>query len=425
MNKIISPPKKMPLLLWGSAVLVILLAVAVWKVPQWQASSLRFESPKERVEFENSSRDTLLKAAQTLGGLGFILTVYFTWRNLQVTYDKQVTERFSRAVEQLGSDIIEVRLGGIYSLERVAKDSPNDRLVIMEVLTSFIQEKSPLPQKKDSQQKKRQSIVEFILAEQMLAPTKEREPEKVATDIQAALTVIRRRDASNSSKDETIDLSNANLSGANLNKADLSESNLSGAILSGVNLSEANLSKVNLSGAILSGVNFNKAILIEANFSGANLSKAILSRANLSGANLRGANLSEAILDGAKFLNRANLYRADLNGADLGAAILDRAYLMEANLGKAKLDGASLKEASLDKANLSGANLNGADLNGADLNGADFRGAKNLVVPQVKSAQYWNLAKYDEHFGKELGLPPQLQGETQGVEKLLATPQVK
>jgi hypothetical protein len=44
---------------------------------------------------------------------------------------------FSKAVEQLGSDKLEVRLGGIYSLERISKESPDDYWTVMENLTAF------------------------------------------------------------------------------------------------------------------------------------------------------------------------------------------------------------------------------------------------------------------------------------------------
>ena len=102
------------------------------------------------------------------------MTAYVSWKNLEATQEKQVTERFTQAINHLGSDKIEVRLGGIYSLERIAKDSPEDHWTIMEVLTSFIQEKSPL----DSN----------------LGHLKTPRSGKVPKDIQAALTVIGRRD---------------------------------------------------------------------------------------------------------------------------------------------------------------------------------------------------------------------------------------
>ena len=97
----------------------------------------------------------------------------------------------------------------------------------------------------------------------------------------------------------------ADLSGANLRGANLSEADLSGADLRGANLSEADLSEANLSGADL-----HKAGLSGAGLSGANLSEANLSEADLSGADLRGANLSEAkeLLSAVNFID-ANFER--------------------------------------------------------------------------------------------------------------------
>ena len=60
------------------------------------------------------------------------------------------------------------------------------------------------------------------------------------------------------------------------------------------NLSGADLSRANLSGANLSGADLSRANLSRANLFGANLSRANLSRANLFGANLSRANLIRA-----------------------------------------------------------------------------------------------------------------------------------
>ncbi|HHT6317589.1 TPA: pentapeptide repeat-containing protein [Listeria monocytogenes] len=84
---------------------------------------------------------------------------------------------------------------------------------------------------------------------------------------------------------------------ANLSYADLRRADLSGANLRGANLSYADLRRADLSGANLRGANLRRA----------NLSYADLRRADLSGANLRVANLSYADL------SYANLRRADLN----------------------------------------------------------------------------------------------------------------
>ena len=56
-----------------------------------------------------------------------------------------ITDRFTAAVEQLGSDKMAVRLGAIYALERISKDSRRDHWTIMETLTAYVREHAPWP----------------------------------------------------------------------------------------------------------------------------------------------------------------------------------------------------------------------------------------------------------------------------------------
>src|SRR5262252_9376366 len=44
-------------------------------------------------------------------------------RTLDATRDGQIADLYSRAIEQIGSEKLDVRIGGIYALERVARDS--------------------------------------------------------------------------------------------------------------------------------------------------------------------------------------------------------------------------------------------------------------------------------------------------------------
>jgi hypothetical protein len=66
---------------------------------------------------ENSYRATL---AQILGGIAVGIGIYFAWGNLITAREGQITERFTRAIDQLGNPSIEIRLGGIYALERIS-----------------------------------------------------------------------------------------------------------------------------------------------------------------------------------------------------------------------------------------------------------------------------------------------------------------
>ena len=67
----------------------------------------------------------------------------YTARNFSLARQGQVTDRYTKAIEQLGSDKgLDVRIGGIYALERIARDSPRDHPTIMEVLAAFIRDHS-------------------------------------------------------------------------------------------------------------------------------------------------------------------------------------------------------------------------------------------------------------------------------------------
>lgn len=103
---------------------------------------------------------------------------------------------------------------------------------------------------------------------------------------QADLTKLQ---STNQCKD--CDLSEAALTNANLMGADLERANLKGAALTNANLGGADLEKANLGTANLS----------EANLSGAELEKANLMGANLTNTNLMGASLEKATMpDGSK-----------------------------------------------------------------------------------------------------------------------------
>ncbi|BAY07681.1 pentapeptide repeat-containing protein [Calothrix sp. NIES-2098] len=252
-------------------------------------------------------------------------------KNAQVAEDKQITERFAKAIEQLGNEKIEVRLGAIYTLERIAKDSLKDYWIIMEILTAFVRENAPLKPKEER--------VEEI----------QQQP-KLRTDIQAALTVIGRRNCNDEKENQRLDLSYSDIRGAML-----FEANLKKAIFKGANLAEAFLNKADLQEA-----DFTEAIMQQAKLNMVNLQSAMLMRCNLQNANLSGAKLQEASLF------RSNLQEAQLYQAELQNVNLSEAKLLCANLGEA-----NLLEAFLDR---------------SDLKGANFQGAKNLTSQQIERA---------------------------------------
>jgi hypothetical protein len=66
------------------------------------------------------------------GALGFTARNFtLSRRTFVLTEQGQVTDRYTKAIEQLGSDKLDVRIGGIYALERVACDSARDHPTVM------------------------------------------------------------------------------------------------------------------------------------------------------------------------------------------------------------------------------------------------------------------------------------------------------
>jgi uncharacterized protein YjbI with pentapeptide repeats len=344
----------------AGTVAAVLLVVLVWAlfvpVPDWLAHHDvgSVTGPLHETALDNARGRLLTLSA----GLVALVALIFTARTFHLSREGQVTDRYTKAVEQLGSDKLDVRIGGIYALERIARDSAKDHPAVMEVLTAFIREH----------------------ARERWAPTGPDDPERERSprpDVQAAVTVVGRRDAQRDFR--AVNLSGADLSGSDLHWADLSRGNLRGAQLEGANLEGAHLEGAHLEGAHLTGANLVFADLTAAELHSADLRDARLIRAHLDRVNLGDANLTGADL------TYAELRRAHLSGADLTRAVLADTDLTDARLAEAILIRAILPRANLARANLAEANLVGAMLPQADLTGADLARA-NLVGATLADA---------------------------------------
>lgn len=231
---------------------------------------------------------------QVLGGTAFILGAWFTWQQLinsrdelRIAQEGQITERFTRAVEQLGKTddegetvgkngarsgsgrYLAIRLGGIYALERISKEPTADYSAIIELFTAFVRQNAPV--------KADESVV------------------KVKPDIQAILTVLGRRQwPSGDGQSHRLDLQATDLGGGNLTNG-----KFSGANLNQCRLNAAYLTGIDLSGAQLTDARLIGAFLERAGLQGADLSGAKLMSADVTGADFRGANLNAVDLRGA------------------------------------------------------------------------------------------------------------------------------
>ncbi|GAB4384052.1 MAG: hypothetical protein Kow00121_47040 [Elainellaceae cyanobacterium] len=207
----------------------------------------------------------------------------------RVTEEKQVTDLFVKAVEMLADDRMVFRMGGIYALERLYKNSQKDYGVVMEVLAGFIRSSRSFDPE----------LSKTLFIEECMG--------EIPKDIQTAMSAIARRDPKIDPKVQ-VDLSGADLFKVsalkgNFQSIDFTSSNLSNAKLFGCEFNDADLTSTNLSFSKLKACDFSGASLSFAELKGADLSFAILQGANLKGAKLEGANLYYADLRGARELD--------------------------------------------------------------------------------------------------------------------------
>ena len=347
-----------PSVRWVAGVLLLVgLLLSIQIVPEWQTrrASVRSSAvnpeakttPEQVAALQNEMRKTYL---QVVGGAFAFVALVFGYRRVRVAEQGHITDRYTKAIEQLGAlnaksePNVEVRLGAIYALERIAFDSPRDHWPIMEVLTAYVRQNAPAPVKDTTKQADEIAI-----------------EKKPATEIQAILTVLgrRRRDHKREGNGQQLDLSNSYLDEVHLDGAYLDGAIFSGALL-------------------LDYADFTKAHLEDAQFIKAHLDRAWFEKAHL---------------------DRAWFYQAHLDGA-----YFSEAHLVGAGFFEAHLNGAWFINAHLDGADFEKAHLDGAFFHGAHLAGADFRKALGLTVEQFANSVGVEKAHFEEAFRRELEL---------------------
>jgi uncharacterized protein YjbI with pentapeptide repeats len=371
---------------------VTILLVAVQEIPEWQAKRASVRStaflpeaattPVQIAGLQNEMRKTFV---QVLGGVFAVLALWFTYRRTKVTEQGHITDRYTKAIEQLGAikivngatiPNVEVRLGAIYALERIALDSPRDHWTIMEVLTAYVRENAPLPTIEAS------SKSNF---EPYRMQTNEGEANKPiakgpATEIQAILTVLgrRKRDWKRERIGRSLDLTKCDLNGADFRGTHFERADFGGTHGESAKFSNAYLDKAQFLNAHLEGAIFGDAHIVGALFIDARLE-----RTNFGGAYAEGADFTDAILEEAYFF-----------GAHAKRTTFHRAQLKKTNFSSADLENAKFYDAHLEKANFSSAGVEGAG----------FHKTNGLTSQQIGKANGWEKAILSVHLARELGL---------------------
>ena len=257
----------------------------------------------------------------------------------------QITERFTKAVEQLESSNSGVKVGAVFALERLASDSARDLNVVAETLSAFVRHESANVEKDKSEK------VEIVAAIRVLARMV-----PVTSELRIA------------GSSTQLDLSNAYLANATLRSC-----NLSGFNLSGANFSHCDLKLVKFDGCDLGSANLSKAMLVDVSLMGVD---AFL--ANFNESYFASCDLREAKAGSSRFI------KSELMFSTLKDGNFESADFSEANLFSVSFSSARLRDANFGKSVF----FYDVDFQGANISGADFSEISNDRPDVFERAKY-------------------------------------
>lgn len=268
------------------------------------------ERDTSRLQLENDIRTTLLQA---LLGVVVLLGAVSGWQQfvgtsqeLKISRNTQITAQLSAATEQLGGDKVEVRLGAIYTLDRLLRtaegpDGEWDSLTVYNLLAGYIKARSPWPARPLDEDEQRRRVDRYLALE--IESLRKRAP-----DVQVALAAVGHREKR---------LPPGLTFRPFLADTDLRGATLSGLRLQGADLRSAQLDYANTRVLLKKGEQTEQTDLSSADLQDASLRCAHLEGTDLTQAKLQRADLRDAVLAGYK----DRLAPATLAGADLTDAV--------------------------------------------------------------------------------------------------------
>ena len=317
-----------PYVLWVTLGGALVLGAAYWfyladiiASVHHMVKHLRTQAAGDTIDPENLknlAQGSAVLLAALVAAATLIFTLIRVWiveRTTTATEEGLITDRINAAVASLGAEKtikkddkeqtvpnIEVRIGAILALERMAKKNADVHIQIMEILTAYIRENAPV--------------------------TEGEHDRKPRQDIQLAFTVIGRRPTKRIALEPMQNF-----------RLDFRNCDLTRSDGLGLNFANAQFTNARLMHAILRRANMQNTDLWNANLLNADLWNVKLQDATLENANLLNADLRDVNLQGADFRN-VNMQNADLRDANLQDADFRDANMQGADLRDVNLQGA-------------------------------------------------------------------------------------
>src|SRR6266508_2538942 len=122
-----------------AAAVFVTLAVG-WVAVLWLLGKAdQVPAGKDRAAVQADAIRTGATIALGTGGAAYLLLAYRRQRLEEVdTRERRITELFTKAVEELGHEKAPVRLGALYSLERLAQNNPEHRQTVVDVFCAYL-----------------------------------------------------------------------------------------------------------------------------------------------------------------------------------------------------------------------------------------------------------------------------------------------
>ncbi|MEE1759738.1 pentapeptide repeat-containing protein [Streptomyces sp. SP18BB07] len=227
-----------------SVVLIVGLPLVLWRGPWWfdgkylRSDDLRSGSANLVTGFRTA-------VVQSVVAIGASIALLYTARTYRLSVRGQATDRFTKALERLGSDQLYIRVGGIFALEQIVQEVPEQATHAARVLNAFVLDRAP--------RRRIKSNTSAVIAARRAARGRsaQREssmlPDAPAEDVMAALRALTRPSSRRLvDSTEIIDLRGCHLAGAWLDGMDLTDAWLDGVDLTGAQLGHAKLTRARL-----------------------------------------------------------------------------------------------------------------------------------------------------------------------------------
>lgn len=338
---------------------------------------LRGEDNPESIRNLAYAIGALLAAVALSATIPFqLIKVWVNERLAKTTEQGHMTDRITKAVEQLGAEKtvkedgiektvpnLEVRLGAIYLLKRIAQDSLRDHIPVMEILCAYVRNNArPIPDRDWDHN---------ISSENLLNETENKV--LIRSDIQASLSAIGRRDPKRvqyerNTAQYSLDLTHTNLDWAKFDKLDFRFADFTNSSLVGTSWFLSKLDRALFVYSTLLGANMWMADIPGVNFLAANMAESNMIGVN---ANRQAARFYSSILVGCNFAS------AQLQNADFQHCDFSNVDFKDSNLSGSKLNHAVFRATTA---------LSGCIFNLAYVRLAEFQSCTSLSNGQLDLA---------------------------------------